>query len=261
MSTQTTGADGVTEVPTATSPSLVSLLGVQRAAIVEHLRRAGDASVAELAVRLEVSEVATRRHLGVLEGESLVVARTVPQGRGRPPARYTLTETANRLFPQGYDRLAADMMEFLSDEYGHGGLRSFLRWRLEREVDHLRDAVTAEQLHDRLEQLAGALSDAGFAASVTPDADGFTLTQDHCAIYDVAKDHPEVCAYEAATFSKVLGRDVTLSRRETLAGGSSACVCSVAPRPHASPRAAPGSNPQTAHPTNAHQTSPQGDPQ
>ncbi len=260
LSTETTGAEGATEVSTVTSRSLVSLLGVQRASIVEYLRRAGDAGVAELAAHLEVSEVATRRHLAVLEGESLVVARTVPQGRGRPPARYTLTETANRLFPQGYDRLAADMMDFLSDEYGRGGVRSFLRWRLEREVDHLREAVTAEQLHDRLEQLAGALSDAGFAASVSPEGDGFTLTQDHCAIYDVAKDHPEVCAYEAATFSKVLGRDVTLSRRETLAGGSSACVCSVAPRPqHPSDPKPDGSVPETR--ATAHQTSPQGDPQ
>jgi predicted ArsR family transcriptional regulator len=255
MSTQTTDAEGVTEVPAATSRSLVSLLGVQRAAIVEHLRRADGASVAELAAHLGISEVATRRHLAVLEGESLVAARTVPQGRGRPPARYTLTPTANRLFPQGYDRLATDMMEFLSDEYGRGGLRSFLKWRLEREVDHLRDAVTAEQLHDRLEQLAGALSEAGFAASVSPDADGFTLTQDHCAIYDVAKDHPEVCAYEAATFSKVLGRDVTLSRRETLAGGSSACVCSVAPRTQ------PPSGPNPVNTNSSTQTSPQGDPQ
>lgn len=237
MATQTTGANGVTEVPANTSRSLVSLLGVQRASIVERLRRGGEASVADLANHLEVSEVATRRHLAVLEAESLVAARTVPQGRGRPPARYALTDTANRLFPQGYDRLAADMMDFLADEYGPGGLRSFLRWRLDREVGHLRDAVTAEQLHDRLEQLAGALSDAGFAASVTPGEEGFTLTQDHCAIYDVAKEHPEICAYEAATFSKVLGRDVTLSRRETLAGGSPACVCSVAPRPGTGPDA------------------------
>jgi len=239
MPTKTTGADGAVEVqdagiPASTSRSLVSLLGVQRASIVECLRREGDATVADLAAHLDVSEVATRRHLAVLEGEDLVVTRTVGQragrGRGRPPARYTLTETASRLFPQGYDRFATDMMDFLAEEYGRGALRAFLRWRLEREVDHLRDAVTAEQLHDRLEQLAGALSEAGFAASVTADTGGFTLTQDHCAIYDVAKDHPEVCAYEAATFSKVLGRDVTLTRRETLAGGSTACVCSVAPR-------------------------------
>lgn len=215
--------------PTA-QRSLVSLLGEQRAAVVEHLHRNGDATVAELADHLGISQVATRRHLAVLTDEGLVAARTVNHGgRGRPASRYELTDAAGRLFPQGYDRLAAEVLDFLADEHGRDGLRAFLRWRLDREVDGLKDAVTAEDLHGRLEQLAQALSHAGFDASVTPDGDGFTLVQDHCAIYDVAREHPEVCAYEAATFSQVLGRDVRLSRRETLATGSNACVCCVAP--------------------------------
>lgn len=216
-----------TTTPSAPSRSLVSLLGEQRAAIVERLRRDGGVSIAELADHLGISEVATRRHVAVLEDEGLVVARIVRQGRGRPPARYTLTDEANRLFPQGYDRLATEVLDFLSDTHGRDGVRAFLRWRLEREVEGLRDAISAEDLHDRLQQLATTLTDAGFEASVTPLGDGFTLTQEHCAIYDVAKDHPEVCAYEAATFSRVLGRDVTLSRRHTLATGSPACVCTV----------------------------------
>lgn len=219
---------GDTTVTGAPARSLVSLLGEQRASIVERLRRDGEASVAELASHLAVSEVATRRHLAVLEDEGLVAAHTVRQGRGRPPARYALTEAAGQLFPQRYDRFAAEVLDFLSDAHGRDGVRAFLRWRLEREADGLRNAVTAEDLHDRLQQLAAALSEAGFEASVAPNGDGFALTQEHCAIYDVAKDHPEVCAYEAATFSKVLGRDVTLSRRHTLAAGSSACVCTVA---------------------------------
>jgi predicted ArsR family transcriptional regulator len=215
--------------------SLVSLLGEQRAAIIEELRRRGERSVAELAVHLGISEVATRRHLSVLEDERLVASTTVKQARGRPAARYHLTEAASQLFPHRYDRFANEVLDFLADAHGRDGLRAFLRWRLEREVSGLREAVTAEALHERLEQLAGALSNAGFQASVTPDGGGFTLTQDHCAIYDVAKDHPEVCAYEAATFSEVLGGDVTLSRRETLAGGAPACVCCVAPRSPAEP--------------------------
>jgi predicted ArsR family transcriptional regulator len=157
-----------------------------------------------------------------------------PPGRrgGRPPpaALYKLTEDARRLFPQGYDALASELLEFLSDEHGREGVRRYLRWRLERQVDDLREAVSAEDLHQRLEQLAAALSEDGFDASVDADGQGFTLTQQHCAIFDVARHHPEVCAYEAATFSKVLGRDVTLSRRETLADGAPACVCCVAPR-------------------------------
>lgn len=214
----------------ASARSLVPLLGEQRAAIVGQLRRSGDGSVAELADHLGISEVATRRHLGVLVDEGLIEAQTVNQGRGRPAARYRLTPAANQLFPQRYDRFASEALEFLADEHGRDGVRAFLRWRLQREVSGLQEAVTAEDLHERLTQLAGALSEAGFEASVSPDGEGFSLTQDHCAIYDVAKEHPEVCAYEAATFSRVLGRDVMLSRRQTLAGGSPACVCSVSPR-------------------------------
>jgi predicted ArsR family transcriptional regulator len=219
---------------TTTAPaagrSLVSLLGETRATIVEDLRREEDRSVAELADLLGISEVATRRHLAVLEEEGLVAARTVNQGRGRPAARYQLTEDARRLFPQGHDRLASEMLDFLADQHGRDGLRRFLRWRMERQIQGLRGAVTAEDLHDRLEQLAGALSEAGYEASVTADGASFMLRQHHCAIEDVAREHPELCAYEAASFSKVLGRDVTVSRRETLAEGSRACVCCVQPR-------------------------------
>lgn len=221
--------------PTDTRPrtqarSLVSLLGAQRAAIVEHLRRAGQATVAELAEELRISQVATRRHLGVLEEQDLVAATPMRTERGRPPAGYRLTEVAARLFPQRYDRFAAEVLDFLDAQHGRDGLRAFLRWRLEREVDGLRDAVTAEDLHTRLEQLAAALSAGGFDASVDADGQAFTLTQEHCAIYDVAKDHPEVCAYEEATFSQVLGDDVAVNRRTTLADGGPACVCSVEPR-------------------------------
>lgn len=215
------------EAPATGARSLVALLGEQRATIVEHLRRVGDASVAELAARLEVSEVAVRRHLAVLSAEGLLSAETVAGARGRPAARYRLTPAAGRLFPHRYDQFASELLDFLDTHHGRDGLHAFLRWRVEREVDGLRDAVTAEDLHARLDQLADALSAAGFEASVSEDGESFTLVQDHCAIYDVAKDHPEVCAYEAATFSKVLGGDVQLSRRQTLAGGSPACVCTI----------------------------------
>lgn len=216
---------------TASARSLVSLLGEQRAAIVEHLRRHGDATVAEFAQLLSISEVAVRRHLAVLADEQLVDSETPAGGaRGRPAARYRLTRAAGRLFPHRYDHFATEVLDFLDTQHGHDGLLAFLRWRVDREVEGLRDAVTADDLHTRLEQLADALSKAGFEASVSEDGESFTLVQDHCAIYDVAKDHPEVCAYEATTFSKVLGGDVQLARRQTLAGGSPACVCTVQTR-------------------------------
>ena len=226
MSTpETTSAPGVADV---TEPvSLVGLLGEQRAAIVEHLRQVGEATNAELAEHLGISEVASRRHVNLLEEEGFVSSRTVKQDRGRPAATYRLTDRARALFPQRYAAVAHELLDFITSERGREGVRDFLRWRLVRETAELGDVVTAEDLHDRLEQLAGALSANGYDARVTEDGDGFELHQAHCAIYDVAKDHPEMCQYEAASFSKVLGGDVILRRRQTLAEGSHACVCSV----------------------------------
>lgn len=244
--------------PTATtlaeaSESLVRLLGQARAAIVTALRDE-PRTVAQLADELGISEVATRRHLAVLEDDGFVTSRTVKQpGRGRPAAWYELTEDAEQLFPHRYDRLASEMLDFLTEQHGRDGLRAFLRWRLQREAAELREAVTAEDLHERLGQLARALSEAGFAAEVQPTEDGYRLVQNHCTIADVAKEHPEVCAYEAAAFSQVLGRDVHLSRRDTLATGAGACVCAVSTSTeHASHAGAPSdptSRTGSDHPT------------
>ncbi len=224
MATRTEGA------ATVSPPSLVALLGPTRAAIVDHLRSADGATVGELAGHLDISEVATRRHLAVLEDDGLVAAEVVRRARGRPAARYRLTDAAGRLLPQRYDELAGELFTFLEEEHGREGLRAFLRWRMWRETERLGEAVTAEDLHERLDQLADALSRAGFDASVTSAGHSFTLVQGHCAIEDVARDHPEVCAYEAASFSRVLGHEVSVSRRETLAGGAPACVCTIEPR-------------------------------
>ena len=210
--------------------SLVSLLGEQRAALVTFLQRAGEAGICDLASHLGVSEVAARRHLGVLADEDLVTSRDVADGPGRPARRYRLTDRAARLFPQRAAAVADELLRFLEDTQGREGLRAYLRWRLERQTAQLQEQVTAEDVAGRIEQLAVALSDAGFDATVDVAGDRFLLRQDHCAIYDVAKDHPEMCAFEAATFSRVLGRDVSLSRQQTRADGGASCVCCVTPR-------------------------------
>lgn len=222
-----------TRLPVLNSPETrgappVTLLGETRSAVLERIRRQGECSAPELAEELGCSDVAVRRHLSALEDEGFLASRTVKQGRGRPVTRYRLTDRGRRLFPQRYAALASELLEFIADEYGRGGLTRYLRWRLEREADQYGERVTADSLDERLEQLAAALSDAGYDTTVDEDGDGFRLVQHHCAIYDVAKHHPVMCAYEAATFRRVLGDGVQLSRRETLAGGSGACVCTVA---------------------------------
>lgn len=207
--------------------SLVPLLGEARAAIVASLRTNGTRTASELASELGVSDVAVRKHLQVLDDDGFVAYETVKQPRGRPAAQYRLTDRARSLFPHRYAAVASELLDFIREQHGREGLRAYYAWRSERELDHLADEVTADDLHERLDQLAEALTDAGYEATVNHDAGTFELKQEHCAVYDVAKDNPEMCAHEAATFKRLLGDDVKLSRRLTLASGGDACVCVV----------------------------------
>jgi predicted ArsR family transcriptional regulator len=204
----------------------VDLLGETRALIVQHLRDTGDASVAELAAHLGISDVATRRHVDKLAEDVLLDSTTVNPGRGRPVARWSLTERALELFPSRYDEIAHELLDFLTAN-SREELGAFLRWRQDRQVASYADEVDAADVHSRLKQLAGALSRDGYRAEVDTDADGFTLRQQHCTIAKVAADQPLLCAHEAAAFGRLLGDDVRVTRRETIAKGDGACVCHV----------------------------------
>ena len=218
---------------TSADLGLVGLLGDSRARLVE-LLRAEPAQVSRIAQALAMSQVAVRHHLQILEREGFVSAETVRnKGRGRPSARYALTDKARKLFPDNSADLANELLDFLSDEHGRSELQRFLRWRAERHAGRYAEAMAAATTTgERVEALAEALSQDGFASSArtvtAPDgATVLELRQDHCAIKAVAEQHPELCAYEASTFKNLLG--AKLSRRQTIAGGADACICSITP--------------------------------
>lgn len=204
----------------------MDLLGEQRAEIVQHLRDTGEATVSDLAEHLGISDVATRRHVDRLAEDDLVTSRTVNPGRGRPVAQWSLSDRALELFPSRYDEVAHQLLDYL-EETGREELGEFLRWRQERQVASYADEVDAADVHGRLEQLAEALSRDGYRAEVEADGDALTLRQQHCTIAKLAADQPLLCAHEAAAFGRLLGDEVRVTRRETIAKGDGACVCHV----------------------------------
>lgn len=210
--------------------TLVDLLGDTRASIVDLLRRRAH-SVADLAAAMSLSEVAIRRHLQVLERDGLVDAETVRRdGPGRPSARYTLTDRAQRLFPDNSAQLAIELLAYLEEEHGHDALLGFMRWRAARQGGRYATELTGVDSREGADRLAELLSADGYLAEAeqVTDSDGHTrleLTQGHCAIKEIAEQHPEICAYETQLFSELLG--ATVSREKTIAGGAPACVCHI----------------------------------
>lgn len=226
---------------------MVDLLGDTRARVVD-LLRVQPGTVADLALELGLSEAAVRRHVVALERDGFVAPRTVRgPGRGRPSAQYSLTEKARRLYPDSSATVANEVLDYLEDQHGRGALLEFLRWRQGRQEERYTAALAGagtsgtadgDQRRARAERLAALLREDGFLADVAvpvAPTDGATvleLTQGHCAIADVAAAHPEICAWEAALFQRLLGG--RLSRRQTIAAGDAACVCTITHTDHGS---------------------------
>jgi len=211
--------------------ALLDLLGGTRGQVVD-LLRAEPRPVAALAADLGLTEAAVRRHLTSLERDGLVTSRALgPRGRGRPATAWALTDRARRLYPDRSAEFANEVLEYLEDQHGRTALLAFLRWRQGRHAERYGDALAGlSDTTERAARLAELLDADGFASGVdehvTPDGRTvLELRQGHCTISDVAAAHPEICAYEAALFQRLLGG--RLSRRQTIAGGAGECICTI----------------------------------
>ena len=85
-------------------------LHTTRRSVLEALRSAGTATVAQLAEMVGVKGITIRHHLNALLAEGLVDAEEKRQAVGRPIYMYRLTTEAENLFPQKYHQLVERLL-------------------------------------------------------------------------------------------------------------------------------------------------------
>lgn len=206
----------------------------------------GPSTAADLALRLDLTPAAVRRHLDHLVGEGVLEPRTgKAEGRGRPAKTYAITDTGRDGFEQQYDELAAEALRFLAETGGDDAVRAFAERRVAFiERDYAAVAAARPNLTPA-EVLAQVLSAEGYAANVRElpllPADGAVgaeqLCQQHCPVAHVAHEFPQLCEAETAAISRVLGSHV--QRLATIAHGDGVCTTCI-PSPTTGPTLGPG---------------------
>jgi predicted ArsR family transcriptional regulator len=189
----------------------------------------GPATAASLAERLQLTTAGVRRHLDAMVVDGLLNARSAPaepwrsRGRGRPARLYALSETGHARAQHAYDQLAADALRFLAER---GSLEEFARTR--------GDALRGRYATVRTPQdLALAMTEDGYAATVHDVAGGTQICQHHCPVASVAAEFPQLCEAETEAIGVVLGTHV--QRLATIAHGDGVCTTHV---PHSTQDAA-----------------------
>jgi predicted ArsR family transcriptional regulator len=213
--------------------SLPANLGTSKRRIVERLKRA-DATAAELAQALGMTETGARQHLDALAEHGLVSSSTRPrEGRGRPPTVWTLTDLAQDLFPDRHDDLTLDLITAVRAALGDDGLQKVIDARAESQrVAYERAIPKRASLRARVEALARVRTDEGYLAEVVDDPDNpraVMLVEHHCPICTAASACAGLCTSELDLFREVMGPKVTIERTQHLLSGDRRCAYRIAP--------------------------------
>src|ERR1700694_1663635 len=137
-----------------------------RGKIVTALRRRHSASAVDLAGEFGLSTNAVRQQLLTLERDGYVAERAVRRGPTKPTLEYSLTSSAETLFPQRYDLMLNAVLRQVKDKFGDSGLQTVMGDMGTRAAEKYRARMTAPDAKGRATELAAALREEGVEADV-----------------------------------------------------------------------------------------------
>ncbi len=200
--------------------------GQTRAAVVSLLVDEGPMTASDIAERLGISPAGVRRHLDNLTDSGdvdLAPAGFNKGGRGRPAKWFQLTPTGRGKLRHAYDDLAGAAIRSLRDIAGQEAVEKFARERVNGIVAKVQPVRESGSVIATVDQIADALTGAGYSADTRQVGNGVQICQHHCPVAHVAAEFPELCEAETAAFTELLGTHV--QRLATIANGD--CVCST----------------------------------
>ncbi len=146
-----------------------------RGKIVSELRRRGSASAAELAQAFGLSPNAVRQQLVVLERDGLVAETPVRRGPTKPTYEFSLTSEADKLFPQGYDKMLTAVLREVRAQFGTPAVEQIFDGLSRRAIERARGQVTATDPETKVAQLTEMLRKSGVVAEYSLIDGGFAL--------------------------------------------------------------------------------------
>lgn len=204
-------------------------LGESQKAILDHLKRIGKATLADLETTTTLGRETLRDHLKVLSARGLVSRAGVKRaGPGRPQILYKLTANGHDLFPQEEGRLLRDLISFLEDNGKIDLVEDFFRHRIANLRANFEPTLRQSSDSDRLEQVAEVLSEQGFLAEVqTQSAGGPRLCIYHCPLWNLVSVSKLPCHSEMSLVGSLLDRE--LHRESFMPAGDATCTYSLVP--------------------------------
>ena len=166
------------------------LFASTRDKIVTLLRRASR-TVEELAQALDLTANAVRAQLAALERDGLVQQSGRRRSSSKPASLYTLTPTAEELFPKAYGPVLRQLLEELTERLTVEDVEEILRSTGRRLAAQW--PLPRGELHARVEAAVSVLNALGGQAELERRNGTYSIQGYSCPLAVAVPGHPEVC--------------------------------------------------------------------
>ncbi|RTQ94495.1 helix-turn-helix transcriptional regulator [Lysinibacillus telephonicus] len=176
--------------------------------ILELLKKEVSLSVNELTELLNITHMAVRKHLIVLENEGLVKSTETKQSMGRPLQVYSLTDKGDQIFPKNYEGITLEFLRDIEELHGEKSIQLLFERRENRLTQEYKNRMNNKSITEKIDELVNIQNEKGYMANVTQlDNQTFELIEYNCPIYSVAQEFKMACRCETEMFKNVLDTD------------------------------------------------------
>ena len=177
-----------------------------RQRITKFLREKGQATVDELAGEVDLTPMAVRHHLNVLQAEKQVEVTSKRHANrpGRPVQIYGLTDEARRQYPQEYYQLTEFLLKEIADSVGPNNVAQMFGRIADKIVSLSPQPKPGQTIENRLEQVVSFLKERGFVVEWECVDGKYFIRHKACPYRQLAKSHQEVCLLDEQIIGKML---------------------------------------------------------
>nr|WP_284561105.1 metalloregulator ArsR/SmtB family transcription factor [Bacillus sp. T2.9-1] len=191
--------------------------------ILHFLKKEGALTVNEFTDRLQITHMAVRKHLTILEKDGLIQSELVKQPMGRPIQSYTLAERAEYFFPKSYEGISIDLLNDVKELYGDDSVQQLFNKREERLTNEYISRMSDKTPSEKMQEMVEIQNEKGYMADLSKvDDHTFEITEYNCPILEVAKEFKVACRCETVMLKNVLGTN-TVSRTCCRTEGDNHC--------------------------------------
>jgi DeoR family suf operon transcriptional repressor len=182
----------------------------------------------EIAGKLSISRNAVQQHIDKLERDGYVKTGMLNKTAGRPVRVFVLTEAGINSFQKQYAWFSELILAKLRQEMGPEALQRYLHDLAGSLSQGLLPQFAGKQEEERLAELVRIMNELGFKARLNAaNADQPSIEAFNCIYHDLAQKFQEVCEFDRALITALLGHEI--DHLECMAKGGGVCKFSIKP--------------------------------